>query len=94
MPRYVIDRLAEASTSATGAACAAAKILILGIAYKKNVDDMRESPAFKLIELLEERGAETAFYDPHVPVIPRRASIRRSRAGAPCKLGRGGSSQL
>jgi UDP-N-acetyl-D-glucosamine dehydrogenase len=41
------------------------------MAYKKNVEDIRESPAFKLIELLEARGAEVAFYDPFVPAIPR-----------------------
>jgi UDP-N-acetyl-D-glucosamine dehydrogenase len=47
-----------------------AKILILGVAYKKNVDDIRESPAMRLLELLDERGARTAFFDPYVPVIP------------------------
>ena len=46
------------------------KILILGVAYKKNVDDVRESPAFKLMEILEKRGAQTSFYDPHVPRLP------------------------
>ncbi|MBV8764479.1 MAG: nucleotide sugar dehydrogenase, partial [Hyphomicrobiales bacterium] len=46
-------------------------ILVLGIAYKKNVDDTRESPALKLIELLEERGASVAFHDPFVATIPR-----------------------
>ncbi len=48
-----------------------AKILILGLAYKKNVDDTRESPAFKLIELLEKRGAVCSVHDPYVPVLPR-----------------------
>ena len=47
-----------------------AKILILSIGYKKNVDDMRESPALKLIELLKTRGAEVTFHDPFVPEIP------------------------
>ena len=41
----------------------------MGVAYKKNVDDTRESPAFKVMELLEERGATVAYHDPYVPVI-------------------------
>ena len=44
---------------------------MLGLAYKKNVDDMRESPAFKLIELLEQRGATVDFHDPFIATIPR-----------------------
>ncbi len=47
-----------------------AKILVVGVSYKKNVADMRESPALKLIELLEERLARVDFHDPHVPVLP------------------------
>jgi len=43
---------------------------VIGLAYKKDVPDIRESPSFKLIELLEERGSKVAFHDPHVPVIP------------------------
>ena len=45
-------------------------VLILGIAYKKNVDDMRESPSLKLIELLEARGARVDYHDPFIDVIP------------------------
>jgi UDP-N-acetyl-D-glucosamine dehydrogenase len=45
------------------------RILILGLAYKPNVDDDRESPSYHLMELLKQRGAEIAYYDPHVPVI-------------------------
>ena len=45
-------------------------ILLLGLAYKKNVDDTRESPAFVLIQLLEDRGATVDFFDPYVPIIP------------------------
>ncbi len=45
-------------------------MLVLGVAYKKNVEDIRESPALRLMELLEERGARVDYYDPHVPVIP------------------------
>ena len=47
-----------------------ARILMLGLAYKKNVDDTRESPALRLMELLEARGASVSYHDPYVPVIP------------------------
>jgi len=43
---------------------------LLGLAYKKDVDDPRESPSFKLIELLQEKGAEVIYNDPHIPTIP------------------------
>lgn len=71
MPRYVVDRLARELDKRAGRGLHGSKILILGVAYKKNVEDIRESPAFKLIELLEKRGAATDFYDPHVPQLPR-----------------------
>jgi UDP-N-acetyl-D-glucosamine dehydrogenase len=47
------------------------KVLILGAAYKKNVDDMRESPSLKLIELLREKGAQVDYNDPYVPELPK-----------------------
>jgi UDP-N-acetyl-D-glucosamine dehydrogenase len=71
MPHYVVDRLAHELDRRAGRGLRGAKILILGVAYKKNVEDTRESPAFKLMELIEQRGAATAFYDPHVPRIPK-----------------------
>jgi UDP-N-acetyl-D-glucosamine dehydrogenase len=70
MPRYVISRLAEALDRRLGLALGQARILIIGLAYKKDVPDIRESPSFKLIELLEERGSKVAYHDPHVPEIP------------------------
>ena len=70
MPRYVISRLAEAIDRRLGLALGRARILIIGLAYKKDVPDIRESPSFKLIELLEERGSKVAYHDPHVPEIP------------------------
>ena len=76
MPYYVVDRLALELDGRTGRGLRGANILIAGVAYKKNVDDTRESPAFKLMELIEDRGARTAFYDPYVPVIP---SLREHR---------------
>ncbi|MDF7775442.1 nucleotide sugar dehydrogenase [Sphingomonas sp. AOB5] len=70
MPRYVIDRLAEALDRQTGRGLNGSKILLMGMAYKKNVDDMRESPALKLTELLEHRGATVDYHDPHIPEVP------------------------
>lgn len=70
MPLYVINRLSEALNS-QGKPIKGSKIGILGLAYKKDIDDHRESPSFKLMELLLERGADVSYSDPHVPVIPK-----------------------
>ncbi len=70
MPEWVVGKLMEALNE-RGKALRGAKVLVLGIAYKKNVDDMRESPAVELMELLVRRGAEVAYSDPHVPVFPK-----------------------
>jgi len=69
-PHRVIERLTDALSARLRRSVHGARILLLGVAYKKNVDDTRESPAFVLLEELERRGAEVAFYDPFVPVIP------------------------
>ncbi len=69
MPRYVIARIAEALND-DGKALRNAKILILGIAYKPNVDDIRESPAAEIIELLGDAGASVSYHDPHMPHFP------------------------
>ena len=69
MPRYVISRLGE-FLNETGKAIRGSKICLLGVAYKKDVDDPRESPSFTLMELLLERGAELTYSDPHVPELP------------------------
>ena len=68
MPEYVVNRVAEA-LNAKKKAVNGSRVLLLGLAYKPNVDDMRESPTFILMDLLKQRGAEVAYYDPHVPVI-------------------------
>jgi UDP-N-acetyl-D-glucosamine dehydrogenase len=70
MPRYVVSRLSGELDARTGRGLNGSRILVLGLSYKKNVDDTRESPSFKLIELLEKRGAICDVYDPLVPVIP------------------------
>ena len=70
MPKYVVDVLAQALGRRHQKTLNGAHILVLGLAYKKNVPDVRESPSFKLMELLEGRGANVDFHDPHVARIP------------------------
>ena len=69
MPQYVVDRVALALND-RGKALRGSRVLVLGAAYKPDVDDCRESPAVELMELLQERGAEVSYNDPHVPVLP------------------------
>ena len=70
MPRYVVERTLEALQARQGRGLAGARVLLVGLAYKKNIDDVRESPAFELIELLEAAGARVDYHDPYVPEIP------------------------
>ena len=65
MPRYVIGRLME-ELNRRGKPMKGAKVLVLGLAYKKDIDDVRESPSLELIELLQEHGAKVDYNDPHV----------------------------
>lgn len=71
MPEYVIQRLAGALDERFAKGLNGSRILILGAAYKKNIDDMRESPSLVLIDLLRARKAMVAYYDPYVPIIPK-----------------------
>jgi len=68
MPQYVVDRVIEA-LNALKKPLNGSRVLIVGLAYKPNVDDDRESPSYVLMDLLKARGAEVGYYDPHVPVI-------------------------
>ena len=70
MPAWVVDKIVEAM-NVRGKAVKGSKILVLGIAYKKNVDDTRESPAVVIMEMLHTRGAEIGYSDPHIPTFPR-----------------------
>ena len=70
MPQLVVGKTAQALSLISQKALNGANILIIGMAYKKNVDDMRESPSLVLTELLEAEGAEVAYHDPFVPIIP------------------------
>ncbi|HEY3449303.1 MAG TPA: nucleotide sugar dehydrogenase [Myxococcales bacterium] len=70
MPRYVVERTIEAleknQKSLNGA-----RLLVLGVAYKKDIDDLRESPALRVMDLLTERGAHVAYHDPYIPSLPK-----------------------
>ena len=70
MPEYVVGKLVKALNDQRKS-LKGARVLVLGIAYKKNVDDMRESPSVEIMELLRAAGADLAYTDPHVPVFPR-----------------------
>ncbi len=69
MPHYVVSRVVDA-LNAKRKSINGSRILLLGLAYKPNVDDLRESPTFVLLDLLKERGAEVAYHDPHIAEIP------------------------
>lgn len=70
MPRFVVTRLAETLDARFSRGMKDAKILLLGMAYKKNVSDIRESPTFTILELLQKRQADLSFHDPYVDVVP------------------------
>ncbi len=70
MPRYVAGKVAEA-LNADGKPVKGARVLVLGLAYKANVDDDRESPSYEIIEALREAGAEVDYCDPHFPVAKK-----------------------
>ncbi|TET38064.1 MAG: nucleotide sugar dehydrogenase [Planctomycetota bacterium] len=67
-PEYVVERL-EAALKDEGKEIKGAKLLILGVAYKRDVDDLRESPALRIMHLLRDRGADISYHDPHIPRI-------------------------
>jgi UDP-N-acetyl-D-glucosamine dehydrogenase len=70
MPRWVVEKAISALSERQGRALRGANILVIGLAYKKNVHDLRESPALKIMELLESRGALVGFHDPYFAEIP------------------------
>lgn len=69
MPQYVVHRVADALND-HGKAVKGSRICVLGVAYKKDVDDPRESPAFPIMEMLQQRGALVSYSDPYVPTLP------------------------
>ena len=76
MPHYVVDQTARA-LNRHGKSLKGAKVLVLGLSYKADIDDDRESPSFEIIELLRAAGAEVAYCDPYIPVARSRARARR-----------------
>ena len=70
MPGHIIDRISDAMNDKLGLAMKGAKALIVGLAYKKNVDDLRESPALQLITKLRQHGMAVSYYDPCIPAAP------------------------
>ena len=71
MPQYVVDRLVEALDHRTSRGANGSRILIIGLAYKKNIEDARESPVLRIIDLIERRGGTTDYHDPFIAEIPR-----------------------
>ena len=74
MPQYVVERVAEA-LNAKGKPIKDSHIMLLGVAYKRDIGDARESPSFRLLELLEQRGAVLSYNDPFVPRLPQMRSF-------------------
>ena len=83
MPQYVVDRTVEA-VNQLGKSILGAKVLVLGLSYKPDIDDDRESPSFDLIELLQERGAVVAYCDPYVPAARRGRKHDLRLQSVPC----------
>jgi UDP-N-acetyl-D-glucosamine dehydrogenase len=82
MPQYVVQRTMDALNE-RGLALKGSHILVLGIAYKKDIDDLRESPAVRIIELLQEKGALVVYHDPYVPRVPRMRQHRLDMVSVP-----------
>lgn len=80
MPEHVVDRVREIIDRDSGRGLNGTEVLLAGVAYKKNVSDMRESPSMRLMQLLEAAGAKVSFIDPHVPEIPPMREYDQYRA--------------
>ncbi|TXN71083.1 nucleotide sugar dehydrogenase [Methylobacterium sp. WL6] len=76
MPGFVLDKLIRALDTHAGRGLSGSRILIVGLAYKKNISDIRESPALRLWSMLEARGARVAYHDPFVPAVPATREYR------------------
>ncbi len=89
MPRYVVGKLAETLDIKAGKALSRSRVLILGLAYKKNVADIRESPSLRLMEIIEERGGKADYHDPHVGEIPSTREYQHLKGRKSVDLTRG-----
>jgi UDP-N-acetyl-D-glucosamine dehydrogenase len=83
MPHYVVDRTAKA-LNRHGKSLKGSRVLVLGLSYKANIDDDRESPSFEIIEKLQEEGAEVAYCDPYIPVARPGREHDIGLASVPC----------
>jgi UDP-N-acetyl-D-glucosamine dehydrogenase len=90
MPRYWVEKVQDALNE-TGRAVRGSRVLVLGVAYKKDIDDLRESPALDIIELLRTKGADVRFHDPYIPTLEhnghqmaREADVNAALAAADC----------
>ena len=83
MPYYCRSVVSQALNHGAGTSLASSKVLVLGVAYKADIGDMRESPALKLIELLQNAGADVSYHDPHVPEVEEHGLSLRSVALEP-----------
>jgi len=86
MPHHVVDRVASALND-RGKPIRGSRVMILGVAYKPDVDDCRESPAFEIIELLQDRGAIVSYNDPHIPILPPRRGYEIRMESVPLTAG-------
>jgi UDP-N-acetyl-D-glucosamine dehydrogenase len=76
MPHFVVEKVRDA-LNVTRKALNGSRILMLGVAYKRDIDDVRESPALDIIKLLEEKGAEVVYHDPYVAEVHEDGVVRR-----------------
>jgi len=87
MPHFVVAKLMDALNQ-RGKPLKGSRVLVLGMAYKKDVDDMRESPSLELVELLKQRGARVDYNDPHIPKTPRTREHDLRMRSVPLTAGR------
>lgn len=85
MPDWVVQKIADALNSRCQS-LRGSRILLLGLAYKKNVDDTRESPAVVIMQRLQEKGAKVAYSDPHVPVFPKKRDYQFDLESTPVTI--------
>jgi UDP-N-acetyl-D-glucosamine dehydrogenase len=83
MPHYVVNKVVE-GLNLEGKAVKGSKVLVLGLAYKADIDDDRESPSYEIIELLQERGAKVTYCDPYLPVAKKTRKRDLQLTSVPC----------
>src|SRR5204862_6565816 len=84
MPYYCRSLISQALNHGAERSLKGSKILVLGVAYKADISDVRESPALKLIELLRKAGSEVSYHDPHVPALDGDRSAALEPAAYDC----------